>query len=191
MSLTTGIIGSYIASNAIGYVYNKFNSIVIDSALHSSVNLSLNGLTNILTHTRYLDHLSFNKLIDELDLVFKLEIISGYISDMKHKIKLVDTINDKLNTYPEKLDSDITTEITTEITNQIYISNSLTSGLKYLDQSLKKIHTLVTDTKSKIEYHQTKYFYNYRTLDISLELEQIRLESNILNNRFDLIIKIC
>lgn len=188
MSLITTMAGVYITSNAIKYISNNVNKIVIDTAIHNSVNSTLNNLFTILNHTKKLDHIDFNNLMSELDIVFKLDLIKGFLSD----------INTRINYMEKKYEQceDNQTDIIlynkqnqiNEISN-IYISNSLILGLKYLDQSLNNFHKIIDDIKLKIEYHQTKYFNYFRVLDLNLDINKIKLEHQILISRFDLILK--
>ena len=201
MSLITNMAGIYIATNAVSYIYKSLNNMVVHTAIHNSICLTLNNLTALLTNTKKLEQTDFNNLMSELDVDFKLEIINGFLSDIKTRINLLsdhettsnETTSNELiiynnssnnsSNYPEK---DPNREH-----QKVYISNSLNLGLKYLDQSLSNIHMIISNIRSKIEYHQTKYFYYYRGLDLSLDMEKIKLEYQILISRFDLILKIC
>jgi hypothetical protein len=217
MSIVTTMAGAYVATSAFNYMYKTINRIVVDTAIHNSVTLSLSNLSALLTNTKKLDHIDFNNLIIELDIDFKLEIIGGFLSDIKNKIHLFNDINN-LNQFDQtnqlkqfdKTNINNTTTIENNISDlvlsdissdseaksdpnhitKIYVSNGLSSGLKYLDQSLSNLHKILSNIKSKIEYHQTKYFNYYRSLDLSLEMSNIKLEYQILISRFDLILKI-
>jgi hypothetical protein len=211
MSLITNMAGLYIATNAVSYIYKSINNMVVHTAIHNSICLTLNNLTALLTNTKKLGQTDFNNLMSELDVDFKLEIINGFLSDIKTRINL---LSDHETTSNETTSNETTSNETTSneliIYNKssnnssnnpekdpnrehqkVYISNSLNLGLKYLDQSLSNIHMIISNIRSKIEYHQTKYFYYYRGLDLNLDMGKIKLEYQILISRFDLILKIC
>jgi len=195
------IASTYIASSGFNYLYDKINRMVIDITIHNSISLTLNNLCSLLIHTKNLDHIIFNNLMTELDIEFKLDLIGGFLSDIKNRVKFInDFTSESVVEKPidERCENKCTDIILLESdkkspikSNLNSISNSLTLGLKYLDKNLQTLHMIITNIKSKIEYHQTKYFNYYRSLDLSLEIEKIKLEYQILISRFDLILKIC
>ena len=154
---------------AASYVQKKAMSKLFDIALHKTIVSSLYNLINSVSSTKELEHNDFNNIIKELDLDFKLELIQSFLDDITNVLGPID-------------------ESVTHI--QTNITKSLTVSLNYLNKIITEIHTLINTIKDKIEYHKTKYFNYYRTLDITQDLTKLKQDHDILMSRFDLIIKI-
>ena len=55
---------------------------------------------------------------------------------------------------------------------------------------MEEIHDYMDELKKRIEYHLTKYFYKWRTMDCADLIEEIEICNNKLNERLDLFIKL-
>lgn len=161
---------SLVAGNIISsYVQKKALSKLFDITLHKTIVSGLYNLIGSVTSIKELNHSDLNNIIIELDLDFKLELIQSFLDDITNILNPID-------------------ETVTHV--QTNITRSLTVSLNYLNKIITEIYTLINTVKDKIEYHKTKYFNYYRTLDITQDLNKLKQEHDILMSRFDLIIKI-
>jgi hypothetical protein len=58
---------------------------------------------------------------------------------------------------------------------------------KSISESCQQISSSVYSINSKIENHFSKWFHNWRTFDLDEEIKLIKKQTNILNNRLNLI----
>ena len=77
-----------------------------------------------------------------------------------------------------------------EIENTKNIKESIKSSIKSVHDILDKINIELESIKEDIEYHQTKYFNSWRTLCCDNKIENLKTHDSILNNRFDLLVKL-
>lgn len=77
-----------------------------------------------------------------------------------------------------------------EIENTKNIKESIRSSIKSVHDILDKINIELESIKEDIEHHQTKYFNSWRTLCCDNKIENLKIHNSILNNRFDLLVKL-
>lgn len=156
-----GIVSSYIQGKALQKIIGI--SDISDINLHKTIIAGLYNLIELVSTTKKLEHNDFNTVLSELDLDFKLELIQGFLDDIG---------------------------IIFNHSNEKRMSKTILTSLNYLNNIITNIHILINTIKEKIEYHKTKYFNYYRTLDISQDILSLKQNHNLLLSRFDLIIKI-
>jgi hypothetical protein len=98
---------------------------------------------------------------------------------------------DKINSNLRKLDLEMKIAIANDFlmkehknTSELIVENGLNSLILNIQQTLEHIHV-------QLESHSNKWFANYRTLDLSKDLSKLDEYSTILDQRLDLLIKIC
>ena len=69
-------------------------------------------------------------------------------------------------------------------------NKTLHIALENLNMIIEEIHTELNQISSDCEYHKTKYFSNYRKLDLSNYCNNIKKKSKVLDKRFNLLIQI-
>lgn len=69
-------------------------------------------------------------------------------------------------------------------------NKTLHIALENLNNIIEELHTTMNQIKSDCEYHTTKYFSNYRKLDLSKYCEIIKQKNNILEKRFNLLVQV-
>ena len=62
--------------------------------------------------------------------------------------------------------------------------------LTYLHEIIQEIHNNLTAINKKVLYHGTKWFSTWRTLNIKGQLEMLQINSDLLESRFNDLIKI-
>lgn len=116
------------------------------------------------------------------DLEAKIVIIHAYL-----KCLVSQTENDIPNSDFEKIEhlEAISDDKIHEICQSVNDPKQI--GLIYIFQSLQKIDAIFNQLKSMIDNHQIKWFSYWRSLDVTLHLQQLKIEIDILNNRLKLI----
>jgi hypothetical protein len=69
-------------------------------------------------------------------------------------------------------------------------SVSLREAITSFNLVLEELHNILISIDVKVSNHKLKWFYSYRGLDFSNELEQIQIKKGVLDNRFNLLQKI-
>jgi hypothetical protein len=69
-------------------------------------------------------------------------------------------------------------------------SVSLREAVNSFTIVLEELHEILKNIDEKVKLHKLKWFYSYRRLDFSNELEQIQIKKGVLDNRFNILQKI-
>jgi hypothetical protein len=69
-------------------------------------------------------------------------------------------------------------------------SVSLREAVNSFNIVLEELHGILKKIDEKVTLHKLKWFYSYRGLDFSNELEQIQIKKGVLDNRFNILQKI-
>ena len=69
-------------------------------------------------------------------------------------------------------------------------SVSLREAVNSFNIVLEELHGILKNIDDKVNLHKLKWFYSYRGLDFSNELEQIQIKKGVLDNRFNILQKI-
>ena len=69
-------------------------------------------------------------------------------------------------------------------------SISLREAVNSFNIVLEELHGIIKSIDDKVNLHKLKWFYSYRGLDFSNELEQIQIKKGVLDNRFNILQKI-
>lgn len=124
-----------------------------------------------------------SRVLREMDIERRLKLIQSVLNNIEHtpeypvsKIKLNDM---------EK----------TQIFEMVGAQSDLDSDpielcLFYLHDSMQEIHNSLTAINQKVENHNKKWFSSWRTLNIKPLLDNLKLNSMLLNDRFNDLTKI-
>lgn len=114
--------------------------------------------------------------------------------DIEHRLRLIESIIkysvDSHNKIPhaEKIDLEKTTF---EIINADYNAiDPIEICLRSINSAINEIHLNLNDINKKIELHHQKWFNSWRTLNIKPKLDALEINCNILDKRFDELIKV-
>jgi hypothetical protein len=145
-------------------IYTLIFDIGIKTALHTTINTCsyiINNLTNYSTN-----YPNIKKWLDETDIKWTIEIIERFIHDL--------SIN---NENKEEIKEE----------KQLLVIDKCLEGLKEI---LIKLEKELKEIENGIKYHETKYLYSWRNIYIDEYIEKANNHIKILNNRFELFIKI-
>ena len=126
------------------------------------------------------------KFITE-NIIFSINSINNvysYLNSTNHN-----SIKESLNELDIKEKTLIVESLLHELKTKI-IKKSVKYSMNSVGHTIEEINNLLNELKSRIEYHQTKYFCNYRSFDTDDILQNLKNKNNILNNRLDLLIKL-
>lgn len=145
----------------------------------SSVTMSTCSLAKTLyTH----QNPNVNKIIRSLDIERKLKIITAVIKKIDRDVKT--EISDLEKTQVSSLVQ------TTDFLNSSIAIDPIELCLKYLHETIREIRKdLIAINKLTIE-HNAKWFASWRTLDIDSYVKNLKINSKILDSRFDDLTKI-
>ena len=113
-----------------------------------------NGIEKIILN----DNTHFKKLLDNLDINTKLDIIHTFIIDVHKDTKI--------------------------------FNDTLTKSFKYLELIIKTIETEIENINGELETHSKKWLYKYRSSNCERLLNNLINHVKILDDRFDLLIKL-
>ena len=109
----------------------------------------------------YIDLSSLEKMEKKLDLLETIRIYDLWIKEILEK----ESVN-------------------------IQKSVSLREAITSFNFVLEELHNILISIDVKVSNHKLKWFYSYRGLDFSNELEQIQIKKGVLDSRFNLLQKI-
>lgn len=124
-----------------------------------------------------------NRIMTELDIERRLRLIQSVLNviDKKCNHKLAKI---KLNDLEK-------TQIFEMVGSKTDLENDpIELCLIYLHETIQNINNDLTMINKKVTYHNTKWFSGWRTLNIKPLLENLRTNSNLLENRFNDLTKI-
>ena len=124
-----------------------------------------------------------SKIIKELDIERRLHLIQAVLNiiDKESKNKLAGV---KLNNLEK-------TQIFEIVNSEADLENDpIELCLVYLHEIIQEIHNDLTAINKKVAYHNTKWFYTWRTLNIESLLENLKINSKLLDKRFNDLTKI-
>ena len=104
----------------------------------------------------------FKKLLTNLDINAKLEIIHEFINEF---------INEDRNIIK-------------------YNNNSINKLLNFLCNNLKDIEDTIENIKKEITIHKKKWFYKFRYHNYNTMIDKLKNQIRILDDRFELLIKL-
>ena len=113
-----------------------------------------NGIDKILLN----DNVQFKKILDDLDITIKLDIIHTFILELHNDTKL--------------------------------FNETVTKTFKYLEEILKTIEQEIENISSELINHNEKWFSRLRFSNCPIMLDKLIKHINILDNRFELLIKL-
>jgi hypothetical protein len=131
-----------------------FGREVVSQTISSSTKNILTGVSSILDDEDFI----FNKLINDCDLISKVEIINSYIQEL----------HDNASDFNE----------------------STKIALKHIEDILKKIENEIEEIKKQIIEHQQLWFHRFRTPCYKSLLDNLLVHIKVLDERFNLLIKI-
>ncbi len=70
------------------------------------------------------------------------------------------------------------------------VKESTKLSILSINEILQKIQDELNDVKNDIEYHMSKYFYSWRSINCDDKLNNISNHSIILEKRFEMLIKL-
>ena len=124
------------------------------------------------------------KLIKSLDIERRLELISAVINSIDKES------NDKIDTSLSFIELE---KSQVHILNDTHVNKNMDPielCLKYLHEIIRKINLILLNINKKVANHEKKWFSSWRTLNIQNLLDDLELNSYLLNNRFDDLTKI-
>lgn len=78
-------------------------------------------------------------------------------------------------------------ELANRQSERIKSSKAINEAIHSFMNCLEELHLILQRISDKINYHKLKWFYSYRSLSFSDEMEQIILYKSILDNRFTIL----
>tara|TARA_B110001450_G_C17222562_1_gene320028 strand:- start:39 stop:497 length:459 start_codon:yes stop_codon:yes gene_type:complete len=134
----------------------------------SIVSLLTNGVINVAINDTSVLLLSIFSNINTESYLFKITIEN---IDLYNKLLIIDNF---MNIIPNKYEN----------------NKCISVILKSIHDIIIKIYNELSIINNIIAYHKTKYFYKYRTPNYKKEINNIIDFKNILDNRFDTLLKI-
>ena len=144
-------------STTVTTVTNITSIIIINTLTFTATNIYTLG-KNIFIETNSLGINELYKIENELDLIETIKIYESWIIEMSEKKN-----------------------------NEINNSNTIIYTIMSFNNILQELHVLLQNIELKIEYHKTKWFNNYRSIDLSYEITELKIKKNKLDNRFNLL----
>ena len=123
---------------------------------------------------------NITKLIKQLDIERRLKLINAILNTSSmNNVKNDEYIKLKLNDLEK-------TQIFEIVGSKVDLENDpIQLCLFYLYDIVQEINNNLLDINNKITYHNTKWFNTWRTLNINSLIENLKINSQILDSRFD------
>jgi hypothetical protein len=124
-----------------------------------------------------------NNIIKKMDIERRLHLIQAVLNmiDKESNTKMA---NIKLNNLEK-------TEIFEMVGSKIdLMTDPIELCLVYLHEIIQEIHKDLTAINKKVTYHNTKWFSAWRTLNIEPLVDNLKTNSDLLENRFNDLTKI-
>ena len=124
-----------------------------------------------------------SRVIKKLDIDRRLMLIQAVLNTIEHTAKHSEA-KLKLNDLEK-------TQVFELVGAETDLSNDpIELCLVYLHETIQEIHNILSNINDKVEYHNTKWFSSWRTLNVTPFIESLELNSTLLNSRFDDLTKI-
>lgn len=155
----------------------------IYSGLISAVSSVTVGTCSIVKSIYTHRNPDITRVIKELDIERKLMLIQSVLNTVEHPRK---------NNYAKmKLNDLEKTQIFEIVGEEVDLKNDpIQLCLFYLHDIIQEIHNNLSDINKKVLYHTTKWFSTWRTLNINMYLDDLKLSSALLDLRFNDLTKI-
>lgn len=104
--------------------------------------------------------------------------------DIERRLKLIESVTKKIVSIKgnsQNIDM---------IESVILMDDPVSLCLKYIHASIKYVHDDLEAINVKVEKHKNKWFNSWRTLNVAPLIQQLKIHSNILNERFEDLTKI-
>lgn len=154
----------------------------IYSGLISAVSSVTVGTCHIVRSIYTHQNPDVTKVIKELDIERRLKLIQSVLNAVDQP---------KQNSYVKmKLNNLEKTQIFEIVGETNLGSDPIKLCLFYLHDIIQEIHNNLFDINKKVAYHNTKWLSTWRTLNIGGLLDNLRLNSKLLDSRFNDLTKI-
>ena len=146
------------------------------SGIKLSIDLCRGLISSVSSKDNELHYYNLSKLLEDYDIEYTLNIIETFCKELQNKEKEIkqkdkEDIKEENNNNENKKDA-------------LHLClNGIHQSIDILTNNLQTIH-------KKQEEHKLKYFYYWRTCDISSEYTTIEKEIKRLNKRFNLLVKL-
>lgn len=119
------------------------------------------------------------KFIKELDIERRLKLVEAVLN-AKHYVDRYKYTTAKLT----ELESSQVFELISSRNTDVELTDPIELCLSYVHEIVNEINGNLSDIERKVAYHKTKWFSNWRALNIKAKLDLLKLNSDVLNVRF-------
>lgn len=155
----------------------------IYTGIISTISTVTMGTCKLVTSIYTYENPDVIKVVQELDIDRRLMLIQAVLNTIEHtstRQKAKMKLNDLEKTCIFEM-----VGAETDLKN-----DPIELCLVYLHDIIQKINNDLRIINSKVAYHNTKWFSSWRTLNISSQLNNLKLNSRLLDLRFDDLTKI-
>lgn len=123
------------------------------------------------------------ELLKKTDIEYKLLLVETVMTTIKNKYQI--------NVLPS-LENNPHIILNQYIKNEDYIRKREPFELciESLNETIKEIHSILNEINEKINHHNSKWFVNWRKLNITRQTKLLEINATILNERFNDLLKI-
>ena len=150
----------------------------IYSGLISAVSSVTVGTCRIVKSIYTHQNPDVTRVVKELDIERRLKLIQSVLNAVDQP---------RENNYTKmKLNDLEKTQIFEIVGEEVNLNNDpIQLCLFYLHDIIQEIHNNLSDINKKVAYHNTKWFSTWRSINISPYLDNLRLNSKLLDLRFN------
>jgi hypothetical protein len=110
--------------------------------------------------------------------------------DIERRLRTVESVIKVLGARSQRLDSEQELAVSRLIESNNSFEDPIEICLIYVEESIKTVHRDLLRIKEKIESHQKLWFSSWRTLDVENLIASLKMNSDILDARFNDLTKI-
>lgn len=123
------------------------------------------------------------KILRKLDIERRMKLIQSVLNTIDHQTKIKYNLSKPNNLEKSQIFDMINKDINLE-------TDPIELCLLYVHESINNIHQCLIKINQKVNYHNTKWFSTWRTLNLDSLLENLKIESKLLDSRFNDLTKI-
>lgn len=157
----------------------------IYSGLIGTISTITMGTCGIITSIYNHKNPDVTKFLKKLDIEKKLNLIESVLDKYSSQKKITTDSSEIYKLYSKNQNFNF--KIMDDYEKK---SDPIELCLQYLREIITDIHLNLTDIDNTVKYHKTKWFNSWRKLSIKKKLEQLEINSNLLDKRFNDLIKI-
>lgn len=187
-------IGLSIGTNIVSALLGRQ---ILTQAISDASSTIYTSVGEIFYYVTYVD-----KVLYELDIINKIRTMELLCKNINNRYDPLNKMENRVICNNEPLDLNALANLRRDSSGGIstgivpynpainnVVDEALCTCLDNLHDMIIRIREDLNQIRSKIEFHKSKYFNYWRSVDVKPQLVNLRLHSKLLDDRYDLLLK--